>query len=158
LKSFEDFRPGDVLELPAYTVTEEEMLAFARRYDPQYFHTDPEAARSSPFGGLIASGWLTTAVAMRMQCDALMLDSGCLGSPGVDAINWLVPVRPGDTLSGTLEIVESRPSRSKPDRGAVFGKMTLRNQAGATVMTIATRAIYARREQATGTAPGAPQR
>lgn len=143
--TFDDFQVGDVLELPAYTVEESEMLAFARQYDPQSFHTDSAAAKESPFGGLIASGWLTTAIFMRMQCDAFMLNSSCVGSPGVDEIRWLLPVRPGDTLRGLNEVVTVKPSRSKPDRGAVFSNVTLTNQHGDTVMTLVSRAIYLKR-------------
>jgi acyl dehydratase len=94
---------------------------------------------------LIGSGWLTTAVLMRMQCDAFLLDSTCVGSPGVDEIRWLVPVRPGDTLSGFAEVIESRPSRSRPDRGAVFCAVALSNQDGDVVMTLKTRAIFMKR-------------
>lgn len=140
--AFEDFRVGKRMALPDYTISEREMLDFARRYDPQPFHTDPEAAAESPFGGLIGSGWLTTAVLMRMQCDAFLSDSTCVGSPGVDEIRWLHPVRPGDTLSGFAEVIEVRPSRSKPDRGAVFCAVSVSNQHDDVVMTLKTRAIF----------------
>jgi acyl dehydratase len=147
-KAFEDFRTGECIALPEYTITAEEIIAFAQRYDPQYFHTDPEAAQASPFGGLIASGWMTAAVFMRMQCDAFILASTSMGAPGVDDIHWLRPVRPGDVLSGDVRIREVRPSRSKPDRGAVFADATVRNQHGEEVMTLRTRAIFQRRTAA----------
>lgn len=145
MRTLEDFAPGTIIPLGPYTVTEEEMLAFASRYDPQAYHADPEAATASPFGGLIASGWLTTAIFMRMQCDSFMLDSACVGSPGVDEVRWLAPVRPGDTLSGSCEVTEVIPSRSRPDRGVVFSRVTIDNQEGTRVMTLVTRALYLRR-------------
>lgn len=143
--AFEDFAVGVCIALPAYEVSEAEILAFGRQYDPQYFHTDPVAARESLFGGLIASGWMTTAICMRMQCDTYLLDSTCMGSPGVDEIRWLLPVRPGDVLSGENRVTEVRPSRSRPDRGAVFSAVTIQNQRGEVVMTLRSRAIYGRR-------------
>lgn len=144
-KALEDFREGECIPLPEYTVTEEEIIDFARRYDPQYFHTDPEAARESQFGGLIASGWMTTAVFMRMQCEAFILNSTCMGAPGVDEICWLKPVRPGDVLGGEVRVTEVRPSRSKPDRGIVFTDASVRNQSGEEVMTLRSRAFFQRR-------------
>lgn len=144
-KAFEDFHRGEVIVLPEYPVGEEEILEFARRYDPQYFHTDPEAARASPFGGLIASGWMTTAIFMRMQCEAFIIDSTCMGAPGVDEVRWLLPVRPGDVLGGEVVVTEVKLSRSKPDRGVVFADATVRNQHGDAVMTLGTRAIFGRR-------------
>lgn len=143
--AFEDFRCGQLIALREYRVSEAEMIAFAERYDPQYFHTDPVAAAGSQFGGLIASGWLTTAIFMRMQCDSFMADSTCVGSPGVDEIRWLKPVRPGDTLHGTNEVVAVKPSQSKPDRGAVFSRNEIYNQHDILVMSLLTRAIYLKR-------------
>lgn len=145
MRTFEDFTPGEIITLREYEVTESEMIEFARRYDPQTFHTDPVGAVDSPFGGLIASGWLTTAIFMRMQCDSFMRDSSCAGSPGVDEIRWLQPVRPGDRLHGTNEVVQVTPSRSRPDRGTVYSRVEIRNQDDVPVMTLVTRAIYMRR-------------
>lgn len=142
MMAFEDFTCGQLIALREYHVTEAEMIEFARRYDPQFFHTDPVAAADSPFGGLIASGWLTTAIFMRMQCDSFMGDSTCVGSPGVDEIRWLKPVRPGDRLHGTNEVVAVTPSRSRPDRGVVYSKISIYNQHETLVMTMLTRAIY----------------
>ena len=116
---FEDFPPGDVRESPARTVTREEMVAFAREFDPQPFHTDEEAASTTIYGGLIASGWHTVAILMRLMWDAFLADAASLGSPGVDEVRWLKPVRPGDTLRARFTVVEAVPSRSKPDRGVV---------------------------------------
>lgn len=149
-RAFEDFREGELIPLHPYRVSEEQILAFARQYDPQPFHTDPEAAKASIFGGLVASGWMTTAVFMRMQYDGFIRDSTCLGSPGVDEIRWLLPVRPGDELRGECRVTAVRPSRSKPDRGAVFADCEVRNQDGEVVMTLRTRALFRRREGAAG--------
>lgn len=142
MKTFEDFNSGDVIALRSYEVKEGEMIEFAKRYDPQTFHTDPERALESPFGGLIASGWLTGAIFMRMQCDSYMSESSCVGSPGIDEMRWLHPVRPGDTLRGTNEVLKTVPSRSKPDRGTVYSKVEVLNQDKIVVMTLLTRAIY----------------
>ena len=95
---FEDYAVGSVHEFGAIAVEEAEVIAFARRFDPQFFHVDPETARKSAFGGLIASGWHTAALAMRMWCDAYLLDTASLGSPGIEKLKWTKPVRPGDTL------------------------------------------------------------
>ena len=143
-RAFVEFEGGQRIPLADSSVSEAEMIDFAVKYDPQPMHTDPEAALDSPFGGLIASGWLTTAVFMRMQFDALIADSLCVASPGVDEIRWLLPVRPGDTLSGECRVADVRPSRSKPDRGAVFCRASIHNQNNEEVMTIVTRAIYLR--------------
>lgn len=146
--AFEDFQVGQRIRLTDYIVSETEMIDFAVKYDPQPMHTDPDAARHSPFGSLIASGWLTTAVFMRMQYEAMIADSLCIASPGVDEIRWLRPVRPGDTLSGECRVTEVRPSRSKPDRGVVFCEASIHNQSGETVMTLVSRAIFLRRQPA----------
>jgi acyl dehydratase len=147
-RAFEDFRVGESLALGPREVTEEEILAFARVYDPQPFHTDPVAARSSMFGGLVASGWMTTAIFMRMQCDSFLLASTCLGSPGVEEIRWLLPVRPGDVLSGEAQVTECRPSRSRPDRGVVFFACRIQNQQGELVMTLRSCVLFGRRRPA----------
>lgn len=147
-RAFEDFQVGQRIRLADYSLNETEMIDFAVKYDPQPMHTDPHAAPASPFGGLIASGWLTTAVFMRMQYEALIGDSLCVASPGVDEIRWLRPVRPGDTLSGECRVTEVRPSRSKPDRGAVWFHASIHNQDGEEVMTLVTRAIFLRRQPA----------
>ena len=142
MRTFEDFTPGDIISIGEYRVTEAEMMAFSERYDPQFFHTDPVAAKDSPYGGIIASGWLTAAIFQRMQSDSFMLDSSCLGSPGVDEIRWLKPVRAGDSLHGTNKVEAVRPSNSKPDRGVVFSQVEIFNQDDTLVMTLKTRVIY----------------
>ncbi|MGD2045571.1 MAG: MaoC family dehydratase [Gemmatimonadota bacterium] len=143
---WEDLPSGTVIDLGSYEVTEEEILEFARKYDPQPFHTDPEAAKGSIYGGLIASGWHTCAMSMRMLCDKLLLRAASLGSPGLDQIRWLRPVRPGDTLGGFMEVVESRPSRSKPDRGIIKSRWEVKNQDDEVVLTMEGAAMYRRRD------------
>ncbi len=142
----EDFQVGDVREFGGRTVTREEIVEFARQFDPQPFHVDEEAARRSPFGGIIASGWHTAGLAMRMIVDEFLgPESGSLGSPGADELRWVKPVRPGDTLRMRVEVLEVAPSRSKPDRGVVrFGYRVL-NQTGEPVMTMVGIGFFARR-------------
>ncbi len=145
MRHFEDFTAGDTITLGEYEVTEAEMIAFSERYDPQFFHTDAAAATESPYGGIIASGWLTTAIFQRMQCDSFLLDSNCVGSPGVDEIRWLKPVRAGDRLHGRNEVSAVKPSTSRPDRGVVFSAVEIFNQDNTLVMTLKTRVIYMKR-------------
>jgi acyl dehydratase len=145
MRYWEDFEVGEVTELGPVEVTEAEILEFARRYDPQPFHVDAEAARESPFGGLIASGWHTTAVFMGMFVRGILLDSASLGSPGVEEIRWTAPVRPGDRLSARVTIVDSQPSATNPTRGTVITDNEVRNQDGVTVMTLKARGFFARR-------------
>ncbi|MBI2962411.1 MAG: MaoC family dehydratase, partial [Deltaproteobacteria bacterium] len=113
----EDFRVGEIIELGSRAVGRDEIIEFGRRYDPQPFHVDEQAARESIYGGLIASGWHTASMFMRLMVDGMIAGSRSMGSPGVDEIRWLKPVRPGDTLRGRVVILEVVPSRSKPDRG-----------------------------------------
>jgi len=131
----ENFQPGDTAEFGDYTMTETAMIAFARAFDPQGFHTDPEAARASVFGGLIASGWHTASVMMRMLVDHWVPPKASLGSPGIDELRWLVPVRPGDRLRVRVTVEEQRRSRTKPDRGIVRSFTEVLNQHDAVVMT-----------------------
>jgi acyl dehydratase len=133
---FDDFTPGQIIELGRHTITTESILAFAREFDPQVFHTDEEAAKKTIFGGLIASGWHTGSIAMRLLYDGLIKHTLSLGSPGLDELRWIKPVRPGDTLSARLTVVEMVPSRSKPDRGIVRTLIEMSNQHGETVLTI----------------------
>jgi acyl dehydratase len=142
---FEDFRPGQTVELGSRTVTEEEIVAFARQWDPQPFHTDAEAARDSVFGGLIASGWHTGAMWMRLYVDSLLGGSASQGSTGVEELRWLAPVRPGDTLTGSLEVLEAVPSERRPDRGTVRIRAEMVNQDGVTVMSMTSRIHFGRR-------------
>jgi acyl dehydratase len=142
---FEDFRPGEITETGSVSVSKEEILAFARQFDPQPFHIDEEAARQSPYGGLIASGWHTASLCMRLIVALLGPGSGSLGSPGVDELRWLKPVRPGDELTVRVEVLESVPSRSKPDRGLVKLRYTMHNQNGEDVMTMIALGLVLRR-------------
>jgi len=142
---FEDLRVGEVWEHGPRTVTREEVVAFAREFDPQAFHLDEEAARGIGYGGVIASGWHTAALCHRMVVDGLAGRVASLGSPGVDELRWLRPVRPGDTLRLRVECVEARASRSRPDRGLGRFRYELRNQSGETVMTMTALAFFARR-------------
>ena len=144
MRWFEDFHVGDVTEVGPVSVTEDEIVAFARKFDPQPFHIDPEAAKETPFGGLIASGWHTTALFMSMFVPAVLLDSASLGSPGVEEIRWLAPVRPGDTLTARSTILDVRRSEKAP-RGTVYTHNEVLNQDGVVVMTLKARGLFATR-------------
>ncbi len=145
MRYFEDFKPGDVIELGSRAISKESILAFAREFDPQPFHTDEEAAKRSIYGGLLASGWHTGSLLMRILNDGLLKDTASLGSPGVDELRWLKPVRPGDVLSARMTVLESIPSRSKPDRGLIRSLMELRNQHGEVVLTVRGLSLLGRR-------------
>jgi acyl dehydratase len=145
VRYFEDFQVGDSRELGSVSVSEAEIVEFAQRFDPQPFHVDAEAAKATLFGGLIASGWHTTALFMGMFVRAILLDSASLGSPGVEEIRWTAPVRPGDTLTGRSMVVDVQPSSTNPDRGTVFTTNEVRNQDGVVVMTLKARGFFARR-------------
>ena len=145
MRYFEDFKPGDVIELGSRTISKERILAFAREFDPQPFHTDEEAATRSIYGGLLASGWHTGSLLMRILYDGLLNDTASLGSPGIDELRWLEPVRPGDTLTARMTIVEAIPSRSKPDRGLIRSLIEMRNQYGRVVLTIRGLSLLGRR-------------
>lgn len=142
---WEDFAPGQVLELGQHTITKDEIVAFARQFDPQAFHLDEDAAKATVFGGLIASGWHTGSLCMRLLHDGLVSQCVSLGSPGVDELRWLKPVRPGDTLSLRLTVLECVPSRSKPDRGIIRSLMELRNQHDDIVVTVKGLSLLGRR-------------
>jgi acyl dehydratase len=116
---FEDFAVGEVKTYGPRVVTREEIVAFAAEFDPQPMHLDEEAAKHSMLGGLAASGWHTCSLMMRLICDGFVLDTASMGSPGVDEIKWLAPVRPGDSLSVKATVLEARVSNSKPNRGFV---------------------------------------
>jgi acyl dehydratase len=142
---FEDFKPGHVFEHGARTLEEQEIIDFARAWDPQRYHVDPEAAKATPFGGLIASGWQSCGVAMRLMCDAYLNESSCVGSPGIDEIRFLRPVRPGDTLRFRSTVLESAPSRSRAERGTVTFRWELLNQDGEVVLSMVGRQLYLKR-------------
>jgi acyl dehydratase len=133
---FEDYVPGSVHELGTVTISESEIIEFAKRYDPQPFHTDAEEARHTQFGGLIASGWQTAGLMMRLAAERYLSRVASLASPGVDELRWTQPVRPGDTLSVRATVLEARASTSKPDRGLVRTLFEVLNQRGEIVMTV----------------------
>jgi len=133
---FEDYVVGAIYEFGEMAVSEADIVEFARRYDPQPFHVDAEAAAASPFGGLIASGWHTAALMMRLLVDNYVSSVAGLASPGVDELRWVRPVRPGDRLRLRVEVLEARRSVSKPDRGILRSALTVLNQADETVMTV----------------------
>jgi acyl dehydratase len=145
MRYFEDFTPGQVIDMGPRRVSEAEIVAFARRYDNQDFHTDAAAARLTPFGGIVASGWHTIALCMRMMADGYLHDAASLGSPGVDEVRWLKPVRPGDELRYRAVVRETVPSRGKADRGVVHVAFTLSNQRGEKVMTMKAMQMFGRR-------------
>lgn len=132
----EDFAVGSSAELGSVHVTEDEIRTFATRYDPQPFHTDPHAAQRWPYGGLIASGWHTAAMMMRVIVDAFIDPETSLGSPGLGPIRWTLPVRPGDVLHVRARVTGNRRSQSKPDRGTVTLEVDVLNQNGDVVMTV----------------------
>ncbi|WP_300302960.1 MaoC family dehydratase [Ferrovibrio sp.] len=145
MKYLEDFAVGQALDFPPRQVSEEEIVAFARDYDPQPFHLDKEAAKQSLFGGLCASGWHTAGMMMRMLVDNMIGKYASMGSPGVDQLRWVKPVFPGDTLHLRGEILDVRPSQSKPDRGVVTSRYEMRNQNGDIVLTMQAKGMYGRR-------------
>lgn len=142
---FEDYVPGSVYEYGDVTVTEAEILEFAGRFDPQPMHVDPAAAAEGAYGGLIASGWHTTALMMRLYADHYLSRVASLGSPGIDELRWPAPVRPGDRLRLRVEVQDARPSRSRPDRGLVRTHTELRNQRGETVLSLTAMNLLRRR-------------
>ena len=142
---WEDFKVGETVAMGTHTFVEEEMIDFARKFDPQPFHIDPVAAKDSYFGGLIASGWHTCAVAMRLLCDNYINRSASLGSPGIENVRWLVPVRAGDTLSYRRVVLEARASRSRPEMGLVKSRTEAVNQKGETVLTFEGWGMFGRR-------------
>jgi acyl dehydratase len=142
---FEDFHVGDVIDVGSVSVSEAEIIAFANQYDPQPMHTDPRAASFTIYGGLIASGWHTVALFMRLLVENLVARTSSLGSPGVDELRWPLPVRPGDTISGSMEILETRASNSRPTMGIVRWRGMVRNQDGKLVMSLIGTNFFGRR-------------
>ena len=145
---FEDFSVGRVFDSGTRQLSEQDILGFAREYDPQYFHTDPEAAKQSIVGGLIASGWQTVGVCMRLMCDSYLLETSSLGSPGVDAVRWVKPVYPGDTLRMRATVIAAKPSSSKPDRGIATMRCEVFNQKDELVMHMQSMQMMGRRPAA----------
>lgn len=133
---FEDYVAGSVHEFGSITVEEKEIIDFAKRFDPQVLHTDPDAAKDTVYGGLIASGWHTAVLMMRLFVDHYLSHVASLGSPGVDELRWLKPVRPGDEISIRVTVLETKRSRSKSDRGIVRSFIEAINQDHEVVMTL----------------------
>lgn len=142
----DDLIPGHVYSLGAATLSEEEIIDFAKLYDPQPFHTNVDAAKASIYGGVIASGWQTVCVFMRLFVDGFLGRAAAMGSPGLDELRWLQPVRPGDHLNARVEVIETRPSRSKPDRGIAKLRCIIANQTGNDVLTFVANVLFRRRE------------
>jgi acyl dehydratase len=142
---FEDFEVGKTIEVGTRTISEEEIISFARQFDPQPFHVDKEAAAQSIYGGVIASGWHTCSMMMRMMVDGFLGKTASMGSPGVDEVRWLKPVRGGDTLTVTTTALAVHPSRSKADRGVVHTLWQAINQHGEVVATVKGMGMFGRR-------------
>ncbi|HXP95642.1 MAG TPA: MaoC family dehydratase [Telmatospirillum sp.] len=142
---FEDYVTGDIHRFGRIAVEEDEVISFAKRFDPQSFHTDADVARQGPFGGLIASGWHTAGLMMRLLTEHFLSSVASLGSPGIDELRWLKPVRPSDVLSLRVTIREAVPSRSKPDRGMVRSFIEVLNQSDDVVMTLVAMVLVGRR-------------
>ena len=145
---WEDLQPGTVRELGTTSVTAEEIKEFAGKYDPQPFHLDEEAAKDSMFGGLVASGWHTAALAMRLTVDNMLRQAASMGSPGLESLKWLKPVHPGDRLALRHTILESRPLKSRPDTGLVRSRWEMFNQDGDKVLEMEGYGMFGRRQPA----------
>jgi acyl dehydratase len=139
---FAEFFPGQVLEAGPRAIGEAEILAFAREYDPQWFHVDPTRAEDGRFGGLIASGWQTCALAMRLAVDAFLHDSESFASPGLAYVRWSNPVRPGDTLGLRADVLETRRSRSQPTLGILRWRWRMTNQRGEEVLELEATSLF----------------
>lgn len=132
---FEDVNIGDKAEFGSKTFTRQEIINFAKKYDPQPFHVDEEKAKASIYGDIIASGWHTASATMRMMVDNMIDRSASLGSPGIDNLRWYKPVRPGDTLRVRTEVIDKKRSKSRPNMGTIFGKLEVLNQNEEAVMS-----------------------
>jgi acyl dehydratase len=149
----EDFTPGRRITTPSFTLREDELVDFARKYDPQAFHLDTEAAKNSVFGGLVAGGFQTAALAWALALRTGCFDECAMAGVGVDGLRWLRPLRVNDTVSCTLEVLENNPSTSKPDRGVVVIRYDMTNQDGEKILTLKLTQILRRRPHEAG-APG----
>jgi acyl dehydratase len=142
---WEDFTPGQVIEHGPRRITREEIVAYAREFDPQPFHLDEEAARHSLLGGLCASGWHSCCILMRMSAESFVLNSSYMGAPGVEEVRWLAPIRPDDALTLRATVLSTRPSGSRPDMGLVNVLLELFNASGTCVMALKAPLIFGRR-------------
>lgn len=143
--AFEDFSPGHFGTFGPRHVSREEIIAFAAEFDPQPMHLDEEAAKHSMLGGLSGSGWHLASLTMRMMFDGFLHRAASLGSPGVETLRWTAPLRPGDDLTLDIDVLDSRPSRSKPQLGIVMLKATVSNAAGATLLELVSPLMIKRR-------------
>lgn len=146
-RTFEDFVPGQTIDLGSKLITAGEIVAFASEYDPQPFHLDEEAGRASILGGLAASGWHTAAIQMRLLCDAFLLNSTSMGSPGITSLKWKKPVLAGDTLSARAEVLDARRSKSRPGMGIVSFRFTVTNQHDEPVLVQENPILFGAREE-----------
>jgi acyl dehydratase len=153
MRYFEDFQAGETFDLGSQTITKEAILDFARQFDPQPFHVDEDLARESIYGGLIASGWHTVSILMRLIVEGLLNQTASMGSPGVDELRWLAPVRPGDTLTVRMTTLDATPSARRPDRGTLRSLCELRNQRDEVVLRVIGLNIIGRRPLSGETAP-----
>jgi acyl dehydratase len=142
---WEDFKVGETVEMGSHRFSAQEIVEFGRQFDPQPFHVDPEAARESFYGELIASGWHTCSIAMRLMCDSYVNRTRSMGSPGVDNIRWLAPVKTGDTLTYRRTVLEARASRSRPDAGLMRTQWEAVNQDGVRVLSMEGWSMIGRR-------------
>lgn len=156
-RHWEDFSPGNVSEYGPRLVTREEIVQFAAAFDPQPMHLDEAAARDSMLGALAASGWHSCCLLMRMLSDGFIAGSSFMGAPGVEEVRWLAPLRPGETVRARATVLETRPSRSRPQLGLVKFLFELFDSYGVCLMTLTVSPMFARREAAVGAMPeGAP--
>ncbi len=139
---FAEFHAGQVIEAGPHEVTEQAVLAFARDFDPQWFHTDPAAAEAGRWGGLIASGWHTCAIAMRLAVEAALAGSESFASPGLQYVKWLHPVRPGDRLRFCAEVIEARTATGRAELGILRWRWWLRNQDDTPVLELEATSLF----------------
>jgi len=144
---WEDFFKGQVFQCGPVQISEQEILQFASQYDPQRFHVNTEAAKNTPFKGLIASGWQTGSLMMRMVCDGFLVNSSSIGSPGLESLKWLKPVRPGDILRTSVEVLETRPLNSKPHLGMMNSRWSCLNQNDELTTTLDAWIMFEKRPQ-----------
>ncbi len=142
---WEDFTPGQVIDCGSRVVTREEIVAFAAEYDPQPMHLDELAARDTPIGGLIASGWHSCCILMRMLSDALLHDASFMGAPGIEEVKWLAPLRPGEQVNLRATVLESRSSRSRPEMGFVKLRFELVGASDKPVVSLLVSPMFGRR-------------
>jgi len=144
----DDLRPGQRFETQSRTVTEADIIAFAKEFDPQYYHVDPVAAKTSAFGGLISSGFHTLSLSMRLFFDLNLWPEAIIASPGMEHVKWLKPMRPGDTIRAAAEVIDVRVSSSKPDRGIVIMDHSCWNQNDEMILTLRCAHMLRRRQAA----------